>query len=206
MVITISRQYASGGTEVGKKVADALGWHLLDGDLIEQVASRAGVSPDEVASLEERTPSFLERLIRFTAAEMPDLFVPASAPVEEFEEAKLVRVTARLVHESASRGRVVIVGRAASAILADEPAAIHVRLVAPHDMRVERATAILGTDPERAARLLDETDSERTRYFREYYDRDPDDAIHYDLVLNTGRLGVDGAANLVVARARALGW
>lgn len=206
MVITISRQYAAGGADVARRVAEALGWDLVDRALIDQVAARAGVSPDEVASLEERPPGFLERLIHFTAAEFPDVFVPTTAPLEEFEEAKLVRVTRRLVIELASQGRVVIVGRAASAILSDRPDVLHVRLVAASDFRIDLAQERLGIDRDLAAKRLDQTDAERERYHREFYDVDWEDPNHYDLVLNTGRLGFEAAAALIVAHVRARGW
>ena len=206
MVITISRQFAAGGADVASRVAEGLGWDVVDRALIEQVAARAGLPPHEVERLEERTPGFLERLIYFKAAEMPDLFVPATAPLEDFQETKLVRVTRQLVTEIASHGRVVIVGRAASVILGERPDAIHVRLVGPRAFRINIACGSLGVDREAAAKRLDESDAERALYFREFYDVDWNDATQYDLVLNTSRLGFEGAAALVLARARALGW
>ncbi len=205
MVITISRQFAGGGADVARLVAEALGWNFADRALIDQVAARAGVSPEEVASLEERPPSFLERLIRFSA-ELPDPSVPATLPIEDFEEAKLVRVTRRLVTELASQGRVVIVGRAASAILGERPDVLHVRVVAASGFRIDRAQERFGIDRDTATKRLEQTDAERARYYREFYDLDWNDTTHYDLVLNTSRLGFDRAAALIVAQARALGW
>ena len=205
MVITISRQFAAGGAEVARRVAEALGWNFADRALIDQVAARAGVSPEEVASLEERPSSFLERLIRFSA-ELPDPFVPATVPIEDFEEAKLVRVTRRLVTELASQGRVVIVGRAASAILGENPDVLHVRVVAATGFRIDQAQDRFGIDRDTAAKRLEQTDAERARYYREFYDLDWNDMTHYDLVLNTSRLGFDRAAALIVAHARTLGW
>jgi cytidylate kinase len=205
MVITISRQFASGGADVARRVAEALGWNFVDRALIDQVAARAGVSPEDVASLEERPPGFLERLIRFSA-ELPDPSVPSTVPLEDFEEAKLVRVTRQLVTELASQGRVVIVGRASSAILGERPDVCHVRLVAAVDIRIEFAQQLLDIDREAASELLKQRDAERAHYYREFYDVDWNDATHYDLVLNTGRLGFDRAAALIVTHARALGW
>ena len=60
MIITISRQYAAGGSDVAQRVANALGWTVVDDALIDQVAERSGITPEEVASLEERVPSFLD--------------------------------------------------------------------------------------------------------------------------------------------------
>lgn len=206
MLITISRQYAAGGAVVAQRVAEALRWSVVDSEFIEQVAARAGLPPEEVARLEERPPTFMERLARATALELPDLFMPTAGPVEEFEEAKLVRITRNLVSDLAREGRMVIVGRAAAAVLGEAVDALHTRVVGPREFRIRTAVDLLGVDPGQAGKLLDETDRNRARYHREFYDRDWNDPVHYHMVLNTGWLGFDGAAELIVARARALGW
>jgi cytidylate kinase len=71
---------------------------------------------------------------------------------------------------------------------------------------VKAATQRLSLDPADAPRIVAERDANRARYHREYYDRDSNDPIHYHMVLNTGRLGFDGAAQVILDRARALGW
>jgi cytidylate kinase len=68
------------------------------------------------------------------------------------------------------------------------------------------AAGRLGCAPDKAAAVLDRTDRNRARYLREYYRRDWDDPVNYHLVLNTGVLGFEGATELIVARARSLGW
>jgi cytidylate kinase len=206
MLITISRQFAAGGSQVASRVATTLGWRLVDDELVDRVAERAGVSREEVAALEERAPTFIERLARLTALELPELFLPASEAVQEFGEGHLVKITRALVEEIAAEGRCVVVGRAAAAVLARTADILHVRLVAPLEVRVRTATQRLGVAPADAPRIVAERDANRARYHREYYDRDCNDPIHYDMVLNTGRLGFDGAADVIVARARALGW
>ena len=206
MLITISRQFAAGGAQVAERVAHALDFEVVDKAMIGQVAERARMAPEDVESLEERTPGFLNRLIHFTASELPDLFVPATHPLPEFDEARLVKVTRSLVLELARRERVVIVGRAGSEILADHSRALHVRLVAPPEFRLALAAERLDLGREALARRLEETDRERARYHREYYDVDWEDATRYDLVANTARLGLDGATDVIVGRARALGW
>jgi cytidylate kinase len=205
MVVTISRQIGAGGTLVAERVAEALSLRLADRALAASVAARAGVRPEDVAGLEERTPGFLERFLHASAAELPDAFVPPSGAPPELEEARLVRATRALVRELAAEGRVVIVGRGAFAILAANPAALHVRVVAPRAERVARLAERLGMHPKTAAGVVASSDAERARYFEEYYGLDVNDPAHFDLVVNTARLGVEGAAALIVARARALG-
>src|SRR5262249_25582825 len=74
MLITIARQYGAGGSEVARRVAGALEWRVVDNELVEQVAARAGLQPEDVAELEERVPTFVERLARTLAAATPELF------------------------------------------------------------------------------------------------------------------------------------
>ena len=206
MLITISRQYAAGSSEVAGVVADALGWRTVDNAFVEEVARRAGVSPEEVARLDERAPSFLERLARSTSMQFPELFVPAAGTIDVFEETKLLKITRGLVKELASEGRSVLVGRAAAAVLEGNPGALHVRLVASRAFRLRQAIERLGIPADDAGDRLHEIDGNRKRYHHEYYERDWDDATLYDMVLNTERLGFEGAADVIVARARGLGW
>jgi cytidylate kinase len=208
MLITISRQYGAGGSAVAAKVADALGWRVVDNELVERVAARAGLTPEDVATREERVPTFIERLAQTIVAGTPELVVPpeSAGTIGSPGEADLVRITERVVEEVAREGRVVLVGRAAPAVLARARDALHVRLVAPRDYRIRVAAERLGMSPEDAARVLDETDRMRARYHREYYKREWADPVNYHMTLNTGALGIEGAVGVVVARAEGLGW
>ena len=202
MLITISRQYGAGGSAVARLVADALSWTLVDNEFIKQVAQRAGLPPEEVANREERVLSFMERLSLMMASSAPELFPPETGTAEDRDEVMVVRMTERLVAELEDEGRAVLVGRAAPAVLGQECDAVHVKLVAPVAFRLEQACRRLSLDPKEAREVLKRTDKNRARYHREYYDRDWDDPANYDMVLNTGRLQFDGAAAVIVARAR----
>ena len=206
MLITISRQFAAGGSEVARLVAHRLDWTLIDNELVDRVAERAGVPREEVAAREERAPTFIERLARLTALELPELFLPTAEAIEEFGEAHLVKITRALVEELATEGRCVVVGRASAAVLARAAEALHVRIVAPKPFRQKAAVERLGLDSKHVRAVLDEKDANRARYHREYYDRDCELPMHYDMVLNTERLGHEGAAEVIVSRARDLGW
>ena len=208
MLITISRQYGAGGSEVARQVAAALGWRVLDNELIEEVARRAGVPAEQVAEKEERAPSFVERLARTLAASTPEL-LPRPVPggtLPKLQERDLVRLTESVVEEAAAKGRLVLVGRAAPVVLAREREGLHVKLIAPKPFRIQAAATRLGVDTRQAAEVVEESDGSRARYHRQYYGRDWNDPVNYHLVLNTGALGLDGATGVIVARARALGW
>ena len=208
MLITVSRQFGAGGSEVARLVAAALGWRVVDNELLEAVAARVGLPPARVAEREERCATFVERLARTLAAGSPDVFPPpdTAGSVVDLPEAELVRITEVVVREIAAQGRVVLVGRAAPAVLARQTEALHVKLIAPRPFRIQVAAARLGCTPAEAAAMVDDTDKMRARYSREYYRRDWNDPINFHMVLNTGVLGFDGAAEVVVGRAGGMGW
>jgi cytidylate kinase len=202
MIITISRQYGAGGSEVARRVAGALGWRVVDNEMVDRVASRAGLPAEEVARLEERAPGFVERLTRALSRSAPEVFPAAADKVPEPEEATLVRVTETVVEEIAAEGRVVMVGRAGSAVLRGQYDALHVKLVAPLADRVRVAIERLGTDPKQAEKTVLDTDENRARYLRQHYRLDWNDPTIYHMVLNTAALGMDGTAAVIVSRAR----
>lgn len=199
MIITISRQYAAGGSEVARRVADALGYTLVDNELIDEVAARAGMSPEEVAEREEKAPGFIDRLTHTLAASMPEFVAPEGGTLPELTEERLVRITEKVVADLAARGNAVLVGRASAVVLADRSDTLHVRVVAPVAARLRRAVERLGVPEKEAERKLVETDSNRARYHKQYYKRDWNDASNYDLVVNTERLGIEGAVRAVMA-------
>jgi cytidylate kinase len=206
MFITISRQYAAGGSEVARLVADALAWTVVDDDFVERLSERSGLTPDDVAGLEERVPTFLERMAQSSALTFPEYMSTTPDMMEEPGALKLAKISRQLVAELGRNDRMVFVGRASAAVLARVTDVLHVRLVASVDSRVRHAIDRLGVAESDARKVLDTTDRNRERYHRELYGRDWSDPVLYHVVLNTGLLGTDGAAKLIVARARDLGW
>lgn len=207
MLITISREFGAGGSLVAAHAARALGWRLVDNDFIAQVAARAGLPEATVALRDERAPGFRDWLTRALARAAPELFAPAtdSTPAER-EEAALVKVTEGVVADLAAEGRVVLVGRAAPAVLGRKEDALHARIVAPRPDRIRAVMMRQAVGPAEAQRIMEDTDRNRQRYHREYYDRDWADPVHFHLVLNTGLLGYEGAGNVIVDCVRRLGW
>jgi cytidylate kinase len=202
MIITISRQFGAGGSEVARRVAEALQWRVVDNELVDQVAQRAGLPKEAVAQKDERAPGFIERLARALSRSAPELFPAPAEKVPEPEEAALVRVTETVVAELAAEGRVVLVGRAAPAVLRGEHDAMHVKLVAPVAQRLRAAVERLGVDPKEAEKVLQETDANRARYLQQHYGRDWEDTTNFHLVLNTGALGVPESVEIIVGSAR----
>jgi cytidylate kinase len=208
MVVTITRQYGAGGSRIAQLVAQALGWTVIDNEFVAAVAAAAGLPIETVAAHEERAPSLMERLVRTLATASPEVFVPAGSTDEEPTEARIVKVTARVIAEAAQHGRVVLVGRGAQAVLASAgPAeALHVWVVAPRAARLTTLMTRLGVDEEAAADAMDDTEAQRDRYVHKWHGRQRQDPANYHIAVNTGFLGYEGAAELVVSAARQRGW
>jgi len=205
-VITVTRQYASGGSDIARLVAGQLDWTVIDNEFIDEVARRAGLPVEEVAHLEERAPGLLERLARTLALASPEMFMATATAAVEPDEATIVQVTERVIAEAAAHGRVVLVGRGAQALLSQRPDALHVYVIAPKSWRVRHAIERLGLDPAGASKIVDETDHRRDQYVKTYYGRHRHDVVNYDLVVNTAKLGLDGAATVIVSEAKRRRW
>lgn len=204
MIVTVSRQIGAGGSEIAGRVAAALRFRLVDNELIDRVALQAGLSRTQVANREERAPGFLERLVRALSRSVPELQSTPSDRPPEPEEKSLVAATEKVVADLAAEGRVVLVGRAAPAVLSGTHDALHVKIVAPVPFRIGRIREADRVDEREAERRLRESDANRARYHRHHYGRDWSDPANYHIVLNTGMLGLEGATDIIVARARSM--
>ena len=147
MLITLSRQYAAGGSRIARLVAGSIGWQLVDNEFVEQVAERAGLTPEEVAEREEKPPSLIERLANVTAFELPELFTHGGVR-GRLDEGSLEQVTRSLVKDLAEQGNSVLVGRASAAVLARRDDALHVRVVASAAFREHYAQEAFGLTPQ----------------------------------------------------------
>src|SRR2546430_8808579 len=113
-VITITRQYASGGAAVAQQVAAALAWTVIDNEFVDEVARRAGLAPATVAEHEERAPGLLERLGRTLAGGAPEMFItPGALPQAEQDEKTIGKLTRRILARAAGQGAVGLGGRGA---------------------------------------------------------------------------------------------
>ena len=197
-VITISRMFGSGGSEVAAQVASELGWTLLDNALVERVAARLGRTPVEVQAIEERVPSLAERLADALALGSPEIVSPSlSAPLPPTEE-RLLEVTEHVINDAVARGPVVLVGRGAQSYLAQRSDALHVFCYAPKPALVNRVVEREGITPDAAARRVEETNKRREQYVRRYWHRSWLALENYHLCVNTDWLGIDSAASLIV--------
>jgi cytidylate kinase len=203
VIITVSRMFGSGGSEVAARVARHLGWQLLDNAVVDAVAERLGVSRAEVSSLEERVPSLSERIVSTLRMSTPEFVMPvADASLTETAEMRIVDVTKRVIEEAVQQGNAVLVGRGAQCMLADRPDALHVFCYAAMPALVEYAIAHRGVNPANAEHEVEKMNRQREQYVKRNWGRDWKAFENYHLCLDTGRLGIDTAADVVVAAAR----
>ena len=203
MIITVSRMFGSGGSDVAARVARQLGWSLLDNAVVDAVAQRLGLSRAEVSAREERVPSLVERLAESMAMSAPELAVPVvDASLTETAETRIVNVTKHVIDEAVQQGNAVLVGRGAQCMLADRADAMHVFCYAPKSFLVKYAIAHRGVNPVNAEHEVDKMNRQREQYVKRHWGRDWRAFENYHLCLDTGRLGIDTAADVVVAAAR----
>ena len=201
-IVTISRQYGSGGSEVAERVATALGWHLYDNAMVTEVARRLGLSTEEVSAREERVPSLPERIASAMALGVPEVMPTVADLATEPSEERIVEVTKRVIEEAVQAGPAVLVGRGAQCMLAARADALHVFCYAPPDALVSYAITNLGVAPGDARRTVDAKNHEREQYVKRYWKRNWRDLTNYHLCVNTAWLGLDGAAEVIVQLAR----
>ncbi|MEJ5310763.1 MAG: cytidylate kinase-like family protein [Anaerolineae bacterium] len=203
-VITISRQYGSGGDEIAERVCDILGYTYFDKNLIVKVAAEVGAFKEEqIVDISEDTymmRNFMERLFggRRIKVQTGPLGSAKVSPMQSLNEEQGVALMRSTIMGAYQHGNVVIVGRGGQAILREQPGVLHVRITAPLGARVmrvkERNNITLGeaTDLTKSKDLAAET------YLREFFDIDWNDPLLYHLTINTGRFDIDGAVEIVV--------
>jgi CMP/dCMP kinase len=210
-VITIGRQFGAGGKAVGEMLARRLKADILDSQLIDKVAQRLQLPKEEVEAEDEQPGSLLHRLLMALGSASGEPMIPPDTtvwnppnvdPVFDTHRAVL-EITQQVIKEAARAGDVVIIGRGGAYILRDLEGALHVYLRAAEAVRVKAVTARLNLSEEEARSRLKQTDENWTAYIKQVYGHDRNHPSHYDLVLDTGRLGYEATVEAILAALRA---
>lgn len=201
-IVTISRMFGSGGSEVAALIARQLGFTLLDDAIVETVAARLGSTRADVEARAESAPTLAQRVAEALALGSQEVMTWTGEHMMPPSEDRILEMTERVIAEAASQGSVVLVGRGAQLMLASRVDAVHVLCYAPLASLVERAMRREGLDAPAAERLVTETNQRRDQYIRRYWKRSWLAHENYHLCVNTAWLGVAQSAALVVAMAR----
>lgn len=182
-VITISREMGSGGAEVGRHVAHSLGYDYLDKNIIEGIFRQYG-------------------LTRFD-----DLYTSMPSILDVFSETNvlIISMVNEIMEAVAQRGNAVIVGRGGFAIVGHYVEVLNVRIQAPIEVRVQRTQAAYNLDsPQEAEARVNADDRIRRRFLQMYYNKRWEDTADFDLILDTGSLSIEVAAQQIVDAVRAM--
>lgn len=177
-VVTISRQNGSLGYKLADQLSQRLDYRLVGRELINQAALRAGVPEVALAMIDE-------------------LGLLGLCPSPQKCQAYVAAVK-QVMFELAQSGKVVIVGRGGQVVLADNPRCLHIRVVAPMALRVERVAQEKGVNLDAAQAQIKASDQSRLNYLRRIYKIRADDPAHYHLTINTGKMSLEDAVELIV--------
>jgi len=182
-IVTLSHEIGAGGPEIGQKLAERLSLHYVDQELISQAALRYGLREEKLSSLDESKPSLFERF--------------------DTETRRYLTVLQTVLYEFAEQDRVVLMGRAGQWLLRGIPHVFRVRVMAPFDLRVKhlgkRLSVQMGehTNPRMVHDMARRDDTEKAGRMRYLHEVDVRDPALYDLVLNTEKLSIDAAVELI---------
>ena len=188
IVITVSRQYGSGGRYVGRLIADKLGIKLYDKDFIEKVAKETGLSEEYIEDNEQKrnTLSALNNGYYFGLNNADELFIKES----------------ELIKEVSNKESCVIIGRCADFILQDKENVLKVFIYSNMEDKIKRVTQIYGFNKEKAKKEINRIDKLRANHYKYYTDKDWSNFENYDICINSDMLGVEKTADLICQMAK----
>lgn len=183
--LLISRERGAGARAAAALITKRLNWPVFDREIVNEIAQRAKIRRQLIESLDERGQNALEEFIRDI------LERDAIAPSEYLYHLKEVLLT--LGHQ----GEVIIVGRGAEHVLPRQ-FGLFVCMVAPIEARIERISRDLGMTPEAARAHIEQVDKEREKFIRSHFQRCPGIPTDYDIIINTGHLTPERAAEIML--------
>ena len=187
-VITISRQFASMGRSIAKKLAEELGIEFYDRDIVEQTARRMGLPVSTISDTEESANNIYYKRI-----------YPLGMAIKSMQD-EVVMVQQNIIRDLADRESCIIVGRCADEVLKDHPRLLNVHVFAPKADRLRNCVEKLGMDEATAKKTLPRVDKSRAGYHKVY--GGGDEYVNCHLMLNSSQFGIEGSAHLLALIAR----
>ena len=193
--VTITRQYGSGGHDIGKALAKALGIGFYDKELISLAARESGIAPEVFEKADERPAN---SLLYSLSVGLYNYGNGLSSPMDDLPvNDKLYILQHKIIKEKAESESFVIVGRCADYILKDYPGVVKIFIYADIESRIRRAISRHDIEPARAKQAIIKTDKNRANYYSFYSGQKWGQVENYDLCINTTKLSVDQAVKLI---------
>ena len=182
-IITIEREYGSGGAIIAERLANRLGWKLWDRDLTAEIARVANVDHDVAQRCDLHVDPFLHRLFRVFARGSYERSLPLGES-QSFGTDHMIDTLRKVVEEAASGGNCVIVGRGSPYILRGRFDAFHVFVYAPVEEKLRRLKTVVKTEAE-ARQLIEEIDRDRASFIRHYFNKEWPCRALYNMMINS---------------------
>jgi hypothetical protein len=197
-LITLSREYGSGASELAGLLGERLGWRVLDAEIPAAVATRLRIPNDSLVEWDEHAPRLLESIGQSLLLGNPQVLIdPAYAGRPQARD--VAAATRTVLLDAAASPPLIIVGHGAQVIFGDRPRTLHLRLVAPIAERALRVMARRSVTQQEAIGIAQHVDRDRMHYVQQFLGRDVRDPQLYALVINTGVVAMDDAVKLVLA-------
>jgi cytidylate kinase len=181
-VITVSRQLGSLGTKIAQKVAEVLQYEFVDKEKIGMTLATYGLPELDLEKFDEKKPPLWDSL--------------------QMQRRKFLHFLQAVLTDYARKGKVILVGRGGQVLLRDLPGVLHLRMIAPFEVRLRRFMEQEKTDEKQAARVLRRSDRDSAGFIHSFFDMDWDDPALYDLVINTQKISVDTAVEIILKSSR----
>lgn len=196
-VVTIGRQFGSGGREIGKLVANKLGIKYYDKELLTEASKNTGVCKEFFENADERSPNFLSSIFSFNFGFNGQSYFTGSSPISDDS---IYNAQSMVMKELANRSSCVIVGRSADYVLRKHPCCINIFLHASMEARVKRIISRNDCkSKEEAEQLAVKKNKLRASYYNFYTDKEWGDAASYDFSIDSSSLSTEEVADLIIS-------
>ncbi len=187
-VITISREFGSAGRTIGKNVAEKLGIPCYDSEIVQQVAIKSGILAEKIADRGEELSA---------SGKFSSIFTLYNLYSNMSKDDIIWHAQVKVINELADKGPCVIVGRCADYILRERKDLVRVFIYSDMKSRAERIVDVYGEKADTPEKRLRDKDKKRAAYYKQYTEMEFGDHSHYDLCLNSGKLGIDKCVEII---------
>ncbi|MBR5509758.1 MAG: cytidylate kinase-like family protein [Lachnospiraceae bacterium] len=192
-IVTISREYGSGGRYIGQQLAKELGVPCYDQKIIDMVAKESGFASDYIEEKGERITGSLLFNIASSLTYATNVLSGSGTSLQD----EIYFIQNRIIRDLAEKGPCVIVGRCADYILRERQDCLNVFIHADHKTKIQRAVTYFDIEEKDAPAVLKKRDKARANHYKYYTDQEWGQVSNYDLALNSGVLGVEGCVKII---------